>query len=82
MSKVRKLNRQELLGPVVEAMEYFGGRATTNQLSEYLEERYPQDGYQFRWAQQELKKKKYKGVYPKMVAPLKRGGEWSLVPHE
>ena len=76
MKKVRKLNRNELLGPVVEGMEFFGGRATTNQLSEYLEERYPQDGYQFRWAQQELKKEKYN---PRMVPPAKKGGEWSLV---
>ena len=69
------LSRDELLEPVLEAVEFFGGGATTNQISEYLRKNFPnqEDGYQFRWAQQELKTR---GL---LLPPLKRGGEWRLV---
>jgi hypothetical protein len=71
------LKRYELLFPVVQAVKFFGGKATTNQIRDYLFEHYPdQDGYEFRWAQQELRKEKYN---PFLVSPKKRGGEWSLV---
>lgn len=69
------LSRDELLIPVLEAVGYYGGCATTGQISDYLRENYPdqEDGYQFRWAQQELKNR---GL---LLPPLKRGGEWRRV---
>jgi hypothetical protein len=67
------LSRNELLEPVLEAVEFFGGGATTGQISKYLRVNYAEDGYQFRWAQQELAKR---GL---LERPLKRGGEWRIL---
>jgi len=70
----RELSRDELLVPVLEAVEYYGGGATTGQIKVYLRENYPnqEDGYQFRWAQQEL------ATQGLLERPPKRGGEWRL----
>jgi len=67
------LKRDELLEPVLEAVEFYGGAATTDQIGSYLRVNYTEDGYQFRWAQQKLKKL---GL---LLKPIKRGGEWRLV---
>lgn len=69
------LKRDELLGPVLHAVKFYGGAATTGQIAKYLRNNFPnqEDGYQFRWAQQELAKR---GL---LMRPQKHGGVWRLV---
>jgi hypothetical protein len=44
---------------IIRALRQLGGRAFTKDISERIRLMYPDDdGYQFRWAQQSLKKKK------------------------